>query len=74
MDADPLWGPCESDMALGSPHGTDESVKVALDTACGTATMAVEGYAIVLTAGWDTPDVSPVLAGIRSLKSSRIFR
>ena len=42
-DAGPLWGSCKSDMSVGSARGTDESVKMALDMACGTATLAVEG-------------------------------
>ncbi len=57
MDADPLWGPCESDMALGSPHEADESTKMALDVACETARIAVEGHVVVVTAAiWEIPD------------------
>ncbi len=58
VDAAPLWGSCESDMSVGSAHGTDESAKRVLDMACGTATIAVEGHAVVLTAAkWEIPDV-----------------
>ncbi len=57
VDADPLWGPCESDMALGSPHEADESTKMALDVACETARIAVEGHVVVVTAAiWEIPD------------------
>ena len=56
-DAGPLWGSCKSDMSVGSARGTDESVKMALDMACGTATIVVEGYAVALRAAiWEIPD------------------
>jgi hypothetical protein len=43
-------------MALGSPHEADESTKMALDVACETARIAVEGHVVVVTAAiWEIP-------------------
>ena len=56
VDAETLSASCESHAALGSARGTGEPAKMALDTICQTPTIAVERYAVAVTAAkWEMP-------------------